>query len=178
MLNPRDNITLVQTQLKGKGVTVTDEQAFAVSHQYEDKMWDVHKLLGYGLAFLLASRLIIELIQPKEEKLRFRFKKIMNLFKLNDENSVQYRHYLYVKWLYLLFYLILALMALTGLGLAFGRNLGFTRETHQLIKTVHSLCQYFMYVFVVVHLGGVIIAENTKDKGIVSGMINGNRSLK
>jgi cytochrome b len=102
----------------------------------------------------------------------------MNLFKLNDENSVQYRHYLYVKWLYLLFYLILALMALTGLGLAFGRNLGFTRETHQLIKTVHSLCQYFMYVFVVVHLGGVIIAENTKDKGIVSGMINGNRSLK
>lgn len=178
MLNPRDNITLVQTQLKAKGVNVTDEQAFAVSHQYEDKMWDVHKLLGYGLAFLLASRLIIELIQPKEEKLRSRIKKVGSSFKLNDENSAQYRHYLYVKRLYLLFYLILLLMAITGLGLAFGHELGFTRQTHNTLKTIHSLFQYFMYGFVFIHLCGVVIAENTKDKGIVSGMINGNSSLE
>src|ERR1035437_8007090 len=178
MLNPRDNITLVQTQLKAKGVTVTDEQAFAVSHRYEDKMWDIHKLLGYGLAFLLASRLIIELIQPKEEKMRIRFKNTMSRVKLNDENSVQYRHYLYVKRLYLLFYLILLVMAITGLGLAFGNEFGFTRQTHNTLKTIHSLFQYFMYGFIFIHIGGVIIAENSKDKGIVSGMINGNGSSK
>jgi cytochrome b len=169
---------LVQTQLKAKGVTVTDEQAFAVSHQYEDKMWDLHKLLGYGLAFLLVSRLIIELIQPKEEKLRFRFKNAMSRFKLNDGNSVQYRHYLYVKRLYLLFYLILLVMAITGLGLAFGHEFSFTRQTHNALKTIHSLFQYFMYSFIFIHICGVIIAENSKDKGIVSGMINGNNSLK
>jgi len=79
--------------------------------------------------------------------------------------------------MYLLFYLILLLMALTGLGLAFGRELGFPRQIHNLLKTAHSLFQYFMYAFVFLHLCGVIIAENGKTKGIVSGMINGNRSL-
>lgn len=176
MLNPRDNIGLVQNQLKEKGLIASEEQAFAVSHEYEDKMWDVHKLLGYGLAFLLAARVLIELTQPGEEKIRTRMKNVTGLFKLNDENKVEYRHYLYVKRLYLLFYLILLLMALTGLGLAFGRDLGFTRQLHNGVKTVHSILQYCMYAFVLAHLCGVIIAENSKDKGIVSGMINGNKS--
>ena len=178
MLNPRDNIGLVQNQLKAKGVTVTEEQAFAVSHEYEDKMWDVHKLLGFGLAFLLVSRVLIELTLPGEEKIRTRIKTAIGLVKLNDENKVEYRHYMNVKRVYLLFYLILLLMVLTGLGLAFGRDLGFTRELHNTVKTVHSILQYCMYAFVFIHLCGVIIAENGKFKGIVSGMINGNGSLK
>ena len=175
MLNPRVNIALVQNQLKEKGVIVTEVQAFAVAHEYEDKMWEVHKLLGYGLAFLLASRVLIELTQPRDEKLRSRIKNAMSLFKLNDENKVEYRHYVYVKRMYLLFYLVLFLMVLTGLGLAFGRDLGFTSQIHKALKTVHSLFQYFIYAFVLLHLCGIIIAENGKVKGIVSGMFNGNR---
>jgi len=178
MLNPRENIGLVQNQLKEKGVTVSEEQAFAVSHEYEDKMWDVHKLLGFGLAFLLVARVLIELVQPGEEKIRTRIKNTMALIKLNDKNKVEYKHYLNVKRTYLLFYVLLFCMALTGLGLAFGRDLGFTREIHNAVKTVHSILQYCMYAFVLIHLGGVIIAENTKEKGIVSGMINGNSSLQ
>jgi len=178
MLNPRDNIGLVQNQLKEKGLTASEEQAFAVSHEYEDKMWDVHKLLGFGLAFLLVARVLIEITLPGNEKIRSRIKNTMSLLKLNDENKVQYKHYLNVKRVYMLFYTILILMALTGLGLAFGRDLGFTREIHNAVKTVHSILQYCMYAFVLIHLIGVVIAENTKDKGIVSGMINGNKSLK
>ena len=178
MLNPRDNIGLVQNQLKEKGVTVSEEQAFAVSHEYEDKMWDVHKLLGFGLAFLLGSRLLIELSLPGEEKIRTRIKNVLDMYKLNKNNKAEYRHYLNVKKVYTLFYLILLLMALTGLGLAFGRDLGFTRPIHNAVKTIHSILQYCMYAFVLIHLVGVVIAENTKDKGIVSGMINGNKSLE
>jgi len=178
MLNPRDNIGLVQNQLKEKGVTVSEEQAFAVSHEYEDKMWEVHKWLGFGLAFLLISRVLIEIALPGDEKIRSRIKNAMTLLKLNDGNKAQYRHYLNVKRVYMLFYTLLLLMALTGLGLAFGRDLGFTREIHNTVKTVHSILQYCMYAFVLIHLIGVIIAENTKDKGIVSGMINGNKALE
>jgi cytochrome b len=32
-----------------------------------------------------------------------------------------------------------------------------------------------MYAFVLVHLGGVILADNKDSKGLVSGMINGNK---
>ncbi len=176
LLSPRENVKLVQEQLERKGVTVTDDQAFAVSHEYEDKMWDVHKLFGYGLAFLLLARVVIEFSQPEEEKLRNRFKKAKQYQAKNDVNKAEYTHYLRVKMSYMLFFILLFLMALTGLGMAFGRELGFTREIHGVMKNVHAIIQYFMYAFIVIHLAGVIIGENGKIKGLVSGMINGNRS--
>lgn len=175
LLNPRVNIGMVQSQLQNKGVTVTQEQAFAVSHEYEDKVWNVHKWIGFGIAFLLLSRFVIEFIQPGEEKLRSRLKKAVVLYKLNDENKSVYRHYIGIKASYSLFYILLFCMALTGLGLAFGKDLGFSRGLHGTIKEIHSIGQYLMYAFVLIHLGGVIIADNTTSKGIVSGMINGNK---
>lgn len=176
LLSPRDNVKLVQEQLSKKGVTVTEEQAFAVSHEYEDKMWNVHKLIGFGLAFLLLARVVIEFTQPEEEKMRNRLKRATIIFKQNDGNKAEYKHYLRVKWSYMVFFILLFVMALTGLGLAFGRDLGFTRGIHGALKNLHAIIQYFMYAFIVIHLAGVIIAENGKIKGIVSGMINGNQT--
>jgi len=176
MLSQRDNVKLVQEQLEKKGAIVTEDQAFAVSHEYEEKMWDVHKLVGYGLAFLLLARIVIEFTQSEEEKLRNRFKRAKELRAKNDANKAEYNHYLKVKLSYTIFFLILFCMALTGLGMAFGRDLGFSREIHGSLKNIHEILQYFMYAFIVLHLAGVIIAENGKIKGLVSGMINGNRS--
>lgn len=176
VLSPRDNVKLVQEQLQRKGITVNEEQAFAVSHEYEDKMWDVHKFIGFGLAFLLLARIVIEFTQPKEEKLSYKMKKIQELRALNDANLPEYNHYLWVRIAYTIFFVILLCLACTGLGLAFGRDLGFTREIHGAIKEVHEIMQYFMYAFVVIHLVGVVLAENGKLKGIVSGMINGNKN--
>ena len=178
LLSPRENVKLVQEQLSKKGVTVTNEQAFAVSHEYEDKMWDVHKLIGFGLAFLLLVWVVIEFTQPEEEKVRNRVKKAILLSVQNDRNSADYKHYLRVKQSYMVFFVLLLGMAFTGLGLAFGRDLGISREIHGVLKNVHSIVQYFMYAFIALHLGGVIIAENGKIKGLVSGMIHGNRIIK
>jgi Ni/Fe-hydrogenase 1 B-type cytochrome subunit len=175
LLSPRENVKLVQEQLQRKGITVNEDQAFAVSHEYEDKMWDVHKLIGYCLAFLLLSRIVIEFTQPKEEKLKSKMKKIQELRALNDSNLAEYNHFLWVRIAYTIFFLILFCLAVTGLGMAFGRDLGLTREIHGALKNVHEIMQYFMYAFVVSHLVGVIVAENSKLKGIVSGMINGNK---
>lgn len=177
LLSPRDNVKLVQEQLSKKGVTVTEEQAFAVSHEYEDKMWNVHKLIGFGLAFLLLSRVVIEFTQPEEEKMLNRLKSAAIIYKQNDGDKAEYKHYMRVKWSYMVFFILFFVMALTGLGLAFGRDLRFSREIHGGLKNVHAFIQYFMYAFFVIHLAGVIIAENGKIKGIVSGMINGNRSI-
>jgi cytochrome b561 len=174
LMNPRENIGMVQEQLKTKGVTVSEDQAFAVSHEYEDKIWGVHKWNGYGLAFLLLSRVFIELAQPGEEKLRLRIKNALGLYRQNYRNKQEYRHYLGVKIGYLFFYTLLLCMALTGLSMAFGRELGLSREFRGTIKDIHSIGQYFMYTFVLIHLCGVVIADNKKAKGIVSGMINGN----
>jgi Ni,Fe-hydrogenase I cytochrome b subunit len=151
------------------------------SSPFLQKHSDIIRIWHWTTFLILAASMItvlIELTLPGEEKIRTRIKNAMGLVKLNDENKVKYKHYINVKRVYLLFYLILFLMALTGLGLAFGRDLGFSREIHHTVKTIHSLLQYCMYAFVVIHLGGVIIAENSKNNGIISGMINGNSPLK
>jgi len=175
LLSPRENVKLVQEQLSRKGVTVTDDQAFAVSHEYEDKMWEVHKYFGFGLALLLISRVVIEFTQPEDEKMKYRFKKALEISKAKNEKSAEYKHYLRVRKIYMLFFLILFLMVLTGLGMVFGRDLGLSRDISRSLKNFHEFLQYIMYAFIVVHLAGVILAENGKIKGVVSGMINGNR---
>ena len=175
LFSQRDNIKLVQDQLQGKGVTVTEDQAFAVTREYEDKLWGVHKLIGYGLAILLLGRIIIESTQPEEEKILNRLKKAKQLRAKNDANKADYTHYMRVKLSYSLFFLLLFCMVLTGLGMAFGRDLGFSRQVIGGLKNIHAFIQYLMYAFIVIHLAGVIIAENGRIKGLVSGMINGNR---
>jgi Ni/Fe-hydrogenase 1 B-type cytochrome subunit len=172
-LHPRGNIKMVEERLASKGVTITDEQAFTVAHSFDDKMWDVHKLLGYGLAFLLLSRIVIELIQPGEQRLRARIKTALKLTPTNGKDQKSAQLYLVVKRGYVVFYLLLMIIVLTGLGLAFEHDLEFLDHYHRLIKTVHGFCQYLMYGYVFLHLCGVIIADNTHSKGIVSGMING-----
>jgi len=175
LFSQRDNIKLVQDQLQGKGVTVTEDQAFAVTREYEDKLWGVHKLIGYGLAILLLGRIIIESTQPEEEKILNRLKKAKQLRAKNDANKADYTHYMRVKLSYSLFFLLLFCMVLTGLGMAFGHDLGFSRQVSGGLKNIHAFIQYLMYVFIVIHLAGVIFAENGRIKGLVSGMINGNR---
>jgi Ni/Fe-hydrogenase 1 B-type cytochrome subunit len=174
LLDPRDNIGMVQEQLQKNGLTVTQDQAFAVSHEYEDKVWGVHKWIGFGIVFLLLSRLVIELTQPGEEKLRSRLKAAIALYKQNDAIKKTYRHFIGVKLTYTLFYVLILFMALTGLGMAFGRDIGLSRNVYGTIREIHSFGQYCMYAFVLVHLCGVIVADTTNAKGIVSGMINGN----
>lgn len=175
LMNQRKNVALVQDQLKSKGVSVNEDQAFTITREYEDKLWGVHKWIGYGLASLLFSRILIELFQSGEDKIRSRFKSALGLYRLKVREKNEYRHYLRVKIGYLLFYVLLFFMAITGLGLAFGRELGFSRELHGIIKEIHSIGQYFIYAFVFLHLCGVIIADMTRSKGLVSGMINGNK---
>jgi len=172
-LHPRGNIKMVQERLAKKGVTITDEQAFSVSHSFDDKMWDVHKLLGFGLAFLLLSRVILEVVQPGDEKVKVRIKKALMLKSQATENQKLISHYLIVKRSYMLFYALLLVMVLTGLGLAFGHDLSFLDHYHRQIKSIHSFSQYLIYGFVALHLCGVIISDITHSKGIVSGMING-----
>jgi Ni/Fe-hydrogenase 1 B-type cytochrome subunit len=175
LLSPRDNVKMVQEQLERKGLTATEDQAFAVSHEYEDKMWEVHKYIGFGLALLLLARIAIEFTQPEDEKLKNKMKKIQELRALKDSKAPEYNHFLRVRMAYAIFFLILFGMASSGLLMAFGRNLGIPREIFRIIKNVHEILQYGMYAFVFIHLAGVIRAETGKIRGVVSGMIHGNR---
>jgi Ni,Fe-hydrogenase I cytochrome b subunit len=176
-LNPRKNVPVVQEILKSKGINADNQQAFAVAHMYDDKMWDLHKILGFALAFLFLARVFIEYAQAEEEKNTARIKKALySLFQSKNEPEKQeLRHYLIVKYSYLLFYGMLMLMVCTGLTIAFGSEMGLSRQASHSIKEIHAFIQYFIYAFVIFHLVGVMLIELGKAKGIISGMINGGK---
>jgi Ni/Fe-hydrogenase 1 B-type cytochrome subunit len=174
LFRTRNTIGLVQNQLQQKGITVTPDQARAVSHEFSDQLWDLHKVIGYVLCGLLLSRLIIEIAQPHEEKLRARLKKALGFIPGNASEKTARSHYIGVKRTYLIFYLLILTMALTGLGLAFEDN-PLLKEWHGNIKQIHSFVQYLIYGFILIHLIGVIWTDGNRQNGLVSGMIHGGK---
>jgi Ni/Fe-hydrogenase 1 B-type cytochrome subunit len=79
-----------------------------------------------------------------------------------------------VKALYITFYTLLGIMAITGLCMAFEDDIP-ALKIHAL-REIHSFCMYLIITFIIVHLAGVFLAERKESKGIVSDMINGGNS--
>lgn len=173
VLNPRQNIPVVQNVLKEKGVVVTNEQSWAVTHLYDDKMWELHKLLGYALVFLFLARFGVEFVQAKEDKMKAKLATALAAFKGPGNDKKEARHYLFVRISYSLFYLVLLIMAVTGLLIAFGADWGISGPTRHTIKEVHGFFQYLVYAFILVHLVGVVYTDRGKASGVISNMING-----
>jgi Ni,Fe-hydrogenase I cytochrome b subunit len=48
------------------------------------------------------------------------------------------------------------------------------KSIHGAAKSIHEFTQYLIYFFILFHLIGVIRTDSGKNKGLVSGMINGN----
>ncbi len=176
MFKTRNTIGLVQDQLQQKGVTVTTNQAQAVAHEFNDRLWNLHRIIGYVICGLLLGRIVIEFAQPSEEKLSVKMKKALGFKSEVDADRAEKKHYIIVKTTYLVFYVLILVMALTGLGLAFEDN-PLLKEWHIPIKKLHSLVQYFIYGFILLHLVGVIRADGNRHKGLVSGMIHGKKRL-
>jgi Ni,Fe-hydrogenase I cytochrome b subunit len=171
----RANIPMIQEQIQLTGGVITIDQARGVAHEFNDKLWNIHKIIGYVISFLLLSRIVIELSLSREERLR---NKIKGALKYPFGNGIQRndrRHYLIVKYGYFIFYCIILVMAVTGLGLAF-EDVPFLKTYHRLIKSIHSFTQYLIYFYILTHLIGVIRADLTNNKGIVSRMINDGES--
>jgi cytochrome b len=170
----RNTLTLVQQQLQEKGVSVTADQARAVSHEFNDQLWDIHRLIGYGLCILLVTRWLIELRQPRAERLSYRLRKAQKFHSVIPIEMDQRRHYINVKGTYLFFYFMIALQALTGLVLAFD-DISQLEDIRQPARELHGILQYVIYAFIVIHLIGVIRADLGHHKGLVSGMIHGKK---
>jgi Ni/Fe-hydrogenase 1 B-type cytochrome subunit len=171
----RNNVAMVTNELQAKGATINKDQARAVAHAYSDKLWDLHKWLGFGICLLVLIRIIIELTGPRPERLSVQLKKALNLKPTDRQTKTQLQQYIQVKRIYVVFYATLLLMALTGLGLAF-EDIPPLRNWHSAIKQLHGFLQWVIYGFVLIHLAGVILADLGTHKGLASRMIHGRKA--
>ena len=169
-----NNTKMVQDELQQKGVAATTDQARAVSHAFNDRLWELHTWIGYFVAAFVLGRFILEVFQPSDELLSTKIRRAMGLRPLLPEARQVKDHYIRVKWSYVLFYFLILVMAVTGLGLAF-EDVAFFRGLRGAIRQIHSFTQYGIYGFVLIHLVGVILADAGRYPGIVSGMIHGKK---
>lgn len=166
-----NNTEMVRQQLQHKQLIADKDQSRAVAHAFSDKLWDLHTYIGYFIAAFLLARLVLEFVQPAEEKIRNR----LRMARVADTwQQQEMKHYVMVKRTYLIFYALILIMAVTGLGLAF-EQVPLLRDMRKMLKQIHSITQYGIYAFVVFHLVGVIMADAGEYPGLVSGMIHGKK---
>jgi len=169
----RPVLALVKNELKNTGATVSDEQAGSVAHALGDSVWNIHIYFGYALVGLLLFRLTLEFFQLADQKFIRKMKSTYLQFQTTKKDRELVKHELTVKAIYAVFYILLLVMAVTGLFLAFENLLAPFKSIRHSVKEVHGFCMYLILAFIVVHLAGVFLAERKDNKGIVSDMING-----
>ena len=72
--------------------------------------------------------------------------------------------------MYLVFYVCVATSLITGLFLEFGPE-----SLEHTMEDIHVLSIYYLITYILLHIGGVLIAELTDDQGLVSRIISGGK---
>lgn len=156
-LSWRTNSEILMTKLADMQVEITADQAKVLAKAIRAGMWEWHIILGYALAFLVVYRIVL-FFTDKSQKESF------NSLTLHKKG---------VRSLYYVLYATLFFMSVSGLAIHFHEILGITKEMAHDIAEIHEAVYNFILIFVPLHIAGVVIADNTEEKGITSTMING-----
>ena len=159
-LSWRTNAEILSTKLLEFDITITQEQAKILAKAIRAEMWEWHIYLGYALTALVLYRIYLYF---KDDSLREKFSDL-DLHKKG------------VKSLYIMLYAVLIFMSLSGLSIYFYQELGLSKEFTHDIKEIHELVYNFILIFVPLHIGGVVIADATQEKGLIATMIHGKKS--
>lgn len=153
-LSWRANSEILTAKLAEFDIVVTAEQAKALAKAVRAPMWEWHIILGFIFAVLVLWRLAM-------------------LFKNGFGYAPASKHMEWVYRGYKLMYGVLFFMAASGVIMYLYQDFGLTKETAHDIKEVHEVVAWGVAAFVVMHIAGVFIADNSDQKGIVSKMISG-----
>ncbi|MBY0425814.1 MAG: cytochrome b/b6 domain-containing protein [Cytophagales bacterium] len=174
-LKGKTNAPIIQASLAKSGTVIDVASAKSVAKTLSKPIWQWHKYLGFSLSALLIIRLGFELFTKNENMLFSKLIGWKTIFSSTSSLSNSEKHFIWVKFIYVVFYLCLSLIMSTGLLLAFDDDLGIEKELKTFFKEVHYYTMYYIIAFIVIHLIGVFRSELTHDRGIVSGMIHGNK---
>lgn len=153
-LNKHNVSNIIQDYLTNNNLTLTQDQSNALAKKIRQPMWDWHIYLGYVLTGLFTIRFLL----PAFGKM-----KIQNPLEKNTTTKTKFQ-----KWTYIVFYVCVVISLVTGLIIVLG-----PKEYKSTMEGFHELGTYYLVAFIALHIGGILIAEFTNEKGIISRIING-----
>ncbi len=145
---------IIQEYLKTTNQTLSYDEAVLLAKQIRKPMWEWHIYLGYVLIGLFSIRFTL----PFFGKMKFQNP-------LAKELSLKVK---FQKWAYIIFYICVVGSLITGLLIEWG-----PKDWKKPMEEIHELGVYYLVGFIVIHLAGVVIAEFTNQKGIISRIVSG-----
>src|SRR5690554_5761676 len=145
---------IIQEYLKTTNQTLSYDEAVLLAKQIRKPMWEWHIYLGYVLVGLFSIRFTL----PFFGKMKFQNP-------LAKELSLKVK---FQKWAYIIFYICVVASLITGLLIEWG-----PKDWKKPVEEIHELGVYYLVGFIVIHLAGVVIAEFTNQKGIISRIVSG-----
>ena len=153
-MNKNNIADILVKELGERDIALDGEEAVKIGKAIRKPMWNWHIYIGYVLTGLYILRLIYMMIAGPQFKSPF-----------NKLSNIREK---FESWVYIVFYILLAITLITGLLIVLG-----PKEYKHTLETVHVQALYWLLAFIFIHLAGILIAEFGHMKGIVSKMING-----
>jgi Ni/Fe-hydrogenase 1 B-type cytochrome subunit len=175
-LSASANAQIITHQMQEARTPMDQQAARDLARSIRDPMWQWHYYFGFALAGLLLFRIAIGFFSDNSLLKDFCLG-LRHLKSLERSERLLGFEFALAKFLYLTFYLLLTVMAATGLSMYFGTRLGISRSTIGTMRDVHEALLWFFVVFVVIHISGVVIAEFRGYKGLTSNMIHGDDQI-
>lgn len=160
-LNKHSVAQIIAEKLNALSIHIDNSQAILIAKAIREPMWQWHIYLGLGIFALLIVRLF--LFQTISGKINYTHLK---------ENTT---HKFAVKVGYLVIYVAIFVVSITGIVIAYPDTVGISKEFAHNFKELHEVASAIITIFTPLHIIGVVIAENKGEKNIVSDMINGGR---
>lgn len=155
-MNKFNMADIIQEYLKGTDQTLTYDEIVLMAKQIRKPMWNWHIYMGYVLVGLFSIRFTLPL---------FGRMKFQNPLAKNLSLKVRFQ-----KWTYIIFYICVVGSLVTGLLIEWG-----PKDWKKPLEEVHVLGIYYLVAFIVIHVSGVLIAEFSNQKGIISRIVSGKK---
>lgn len=155
-MNKNNVADIIQGFLSDTDTTLERDQLITLAKKIRQPMWIWHIYLGYVLTGLFLLRFMLPI---------FGEMKFQNPLKKGLSIKEKFQ-----KWIYIIFYIFIAISLITGLMIKFGPE-----SVEHTMEEIHVMSIYYVIAFLILHWGGVLIAELTNQKGLISRVISGGK---
>ena len=155
-LNKYNVSAIIQDYLSDTGRVLSQDQTLTLAKKIRQPMWQWHIYLGYILTGLFALRFVLPL---------FGHMKFQRPFGKSLSGKEKFQ-----KWTYLVLYACVVVSLTTGILIVWGPE-----AWKKTLEDIHVLGIYYLIGFIILHWGGVLLAEFTDQKGIVSRIVSGSK---
>jgi cytochrome b561 len=152
-MNKHNVAAIIDDFMKTTNQSLTEDEMISLAKKIRKPMWIWHIYIGYVLVGLFTIRFTLPF---------FGEMKFQNPFKKSSFKEK------FKSWVYIVFYVCVSISLTTGMFIEFGPD-----NLHEIMEEIHVLSIYYLLAFIVIHFSGVLWAEFTDEKGIISKIISG-----